>query len=137
MPRHTSTPREPNKVAHSPSPFLVQLAEHRTAEVRKWTRASEAKHIAPSGFGKKDMAAYVFTSPEIQPAPLQAPARKPKWLGECEAKVCLFPSDGQMQQLEQLTRNSLAIVSYIEALFGSVFMSLKEEDLDPRERKFQ
>ena len=41
-------PREHSKVALSPSPFLIQLSELRAPEVRKRTRASEAKHIAPS-----------------------------------------------------------------------------------------
>ena len=41
-------PREHSKVELSPSPFLIQLSELRAPEVRKRTRASEAKHIAPS-----------------------------------------------------------------------------------------
>ena len=130
-------PRDHTKVALSPSPFLVQLAELRAAEVRKGTRAAEPKHIPPAGFSKKDMAAYVFTSPDIQPNPLNPPARMPRWLGECGPTSRLFPSQSQMQQLEQLTRQSISIISYVEALFGSVFMSLQDEDFDQRERKFQ
>ena len=83
-------PKEPKMVALSPSPFLLQLAQHRAADVRKGTRAAEPKHIARSGFSKKDMSAYIFTSPDIQPAPLKAPDRKPKWLGECDANARLF-----------------------------------------------
>ena len=96
-----SIKKKPEFVAMSPSPFLAHLANQRALEVQSAPKANEVASLASSGFSKKDMASYIFTSGDIQTQPLHMPQKKPRWLGECSSRSKITVSDGQLQQLEQ------------------------------------
>ena len=68
--------KKPEFVAMSPSPFLAHLANQRSQEVQSAPKANEVASLASSGFSRKDMASYVFTSGAIQTQPLQMPQKK-------------------------------------------------------------
>ena len=61
-----SIKKKPEFVAKSPSPFLAHLANQRALEVQSAPKANEVASLASSGFSKKDMASYIFTSCDIQ-----------------------------------------------------------------------
>ena len=63
-------PKDHTKVALSPSPFLVQLAELRAAEVRKGTRAAEPKHIPPRASLRKTWRRTSLRARTSSPHPL-------------------------------------------------------------------
>lgn len=64
-----SIKKKPEFVATSPSPFLAHLANQRALEVQSAPKANEVASLASSGFSKKDMASYIFTSGDIQTLP--------------------------------------------------------------------
>ena len=79
------------------------------------------------------MTSYVFTSGAIQTLPLQMPQKKkPRWLGDCTSRSTITLSDGQLQQLEQLARDSLAITSYTEAFLAAVLHALLNDSSEDK-----
>ena len=125
--------KKPEFVALSPSPFLAHLATQRSQEVQAAPKASEVASLASSGFSRKDMTSYVFTSGAIQTLPLQMPQKKkPRWLGDCTSRSKITLSDGQLQQLEQLARDSLAITSYTEAFLAAVLHALLNDSSEDK-----
>ena len=64
-----SIKKKPEFVDTSPSPFFAHLANQRALEVQSAPKANEVASLASSGFSKKDMASYIFTSGDIQTLP--------------------------------------------------------------------